>query len=355
VIILSRLVSIYRITGRIDLSCSTGKRALALLQQHKTGIGVKTFVEGYLKLRMTRSFYERNELDEARRYANEGLELAEQWGAYDSLSLGYFNSFLIHKADGDFKTGERYLKTFLEKYPYEDRFQYKLAQAYLAELAVNKGDQKSAESWAESSGLSVDDDIQYSQFKFYDVLAQILIEKQQYAEAKALLIKLLQIAAESQSVQYEIRIRARFGLLLQKEGDEKSALEMITPALNLAATGKFMRTILDLGECIAALIYTAGSNGVASAYCFQLVENFRHRRHAKSQGEDGVLEVLSFREQEVLSLIALGYSNQKIADELFLSLHTIKSHARSIYSKLGVKNRMEAVARARLMGIIPEI
>jgi ATP/maltotriose-dependent transcriptional regulator MalT len=61
---------------------------------------------------------------------------------------------------------------------------------------------------------------------------------------------------------------------------------------------------------------------------------------------------LSARELEVLSLIALGNSNQQIAELLFISLHTVKTHARRIHSKLGVERRTQAVAIAKKLGLI---
>ncbi|VEF08837.1 ATP-dependent transcription regulator LuxR [Pseudomonas fluorescens] len=61
--------------------------------------------------------------------------------------------------------------------------------------------------------------------------------------------------------------------------------------------------------------------------------------------------LLSQRELEVLRLIAKGYSNQQIADELFISLHTVKTHARRIHGKLGVERRTQAVASAKLLGL----
>lgn len=61
---------------------------------------------------------------------------------------------------------------------------------------------------------------------------------------------------------------------------------------------------------------------------------------------------LSQRELEVLGLIALGSSNQEIAERLFISLHTVKTHARRINGKLGVKRRTQAVAHAKSLGLM---
>lgn len=61
---------------------------------------------------------------------------------------------------------------------------------------------------------------------------------------------------------------------------------------------------------------------------------------------------LSHREIEVLTLVAQGNSNQQIADLLFISLHTVKTHARRINGKLGVERRTQAVARAKVLGIV---
>jgi ATP/maltotriose-dependent transcriptional regulator MalT len=61
---------------------------------------------------------------------------------------------------------------------------------------------------------------------------------------------------------------------------------------------------------------------------------------------------LSQREIEVLTLVAQGNSNQQIADLLFISLHTVKTHARRINGKLGVERRTQAVAKAKVLGIV---
>ena len=62
---------------------------------------------------------------------------------------------------------------------------------------------------------------------------------------------------------------------------------------------------------------------------------------------------LSVREVEVLKLLAAGLTNQEIADKLYLSLNTIKSHTNSIYIKLGVNRRTQAIDAARKMQLVP--
>ncbi|MEO4046973.1 LuxR C-terminal-related transcriptional regulator [Pseudomonas sp. CAU 1711] len=78
----------------------------------------------------------------------------------------------------------------------------------------------------------------------------------------------------------------------------------------------------------------------------------RLRRQAMLQGEEAAPSepLLSKRELAVLGLIAQGHSNQQIADSLYISLHTVKTHARRINVKLGVQRRTQAVARAKAEG-----
>jgi ATP/maltotriose-dependent transcriptional regulator MalT len=66
----------------------------------------------------------------------------------------------------------------------------------------------------------------------------------------------------------------------------------------------------------------------------------------------GLIEPLSQRELEILKLIAQGLSNHEISERLFLALDTVKGHNRSIYGKLQVQRRTEAIARARELGLL---
>jgi two-component system, NarL family, response regulator LiaR len=62
---------------------------------------------------------------------------------------------------------------------------------------------------------------------------------------------------------------------------------------------------------------------------------------------------ISKREYEVLELIAAGLSNQQIADKLFVSLNTVKTHSSRVFEKLEVNRRTQAVEKAKSMGLLP--
>jgi LuxR family transcriptional regulator, maltose regulon positive regulatory protein len=67
----------------------------------------------------------------------------------------------------------------------------------------------------------------------------------------------------------------------------------------------------------------------------------------------GLVEQLTAREQEILVLLAAGAPNRRIAEQLVVSLDTVKKHVSHVLGKLGAANRTEAVTRARQLGLIP--
>lgn len=97
------------------------------------------------------------------------------------------------------------------------------------------------------------------------------------------------------------------------------------------------------------------------AICFTVVGVFFGLKLTKPKVEERVLtgddiddgELSSFglsnRELEILNQINLGKSNQEIADQLFISLSTVKSHVSKLYSKLDVKNRVQAIQKAKAL------
>ncbi|MFO7533459.1 MAG: LuxR C-terminal-related transcriptional regulator [Candidatus Limnocylindrales bacterium] len=77
------------------------------------------------------------------------------------------------------------------------------------------------------------------------------------------------------------------------------------------------------------------------------------RTRASQQGPHHPLEPLTEREAEVLAYLASGMSNAQIADSLFISVNTVKSHLKNVYGKLAVDSRTRAVTRAMELGVLP--
>jgi LuxR family maltose regulon positive regulatory protein len=140
-------------------------------------------------------------------------------------------------------------------------------------------------------------------------------------------------AARTSGAVWSALARAKFelGLVEQAEAAAGRALELATRAGDAQVVRSARRT---LEQTAGAHVGRAGSlrPGPSAA--------------------PGLLEPLTARELEVLRLVALGRSNSQVANELFVTVGTVKSHLHSISGKLGAANRVEAVARARELSLL---
>jgi LuxR family maltose regulon positive regulatory protein len=138
----------------------------------------------------------------------------------------------------------------------------------------------------------------------------------------------------------------------QQVGDADAALATLRDALQLAEAEGFLRSFVDTGLAMAALLRKARHAGIAAVSCTRLLSAFPSEQAAAPIPTGSLLEPLSSRELEVLSLASQGYSNQEIARRLFVAESTIKSHLNAILRKLDAANRTEAASRARELGLI---
>jgi LuxR family maltose regulon positive regulatory protein len=141
------------------------------------------------------------------------------------------------------------------------------------------------------------------------------------------------------------------------QGLREAALQHLTDALQLGAGQGYVRVFCDEGAVMGSLLEQAAARGVNPHYCALLLGHLRTdaaQPLLAPQPDSAHVDTveLSRREREVLALIGAGLSNQQIAGQLYLSLSTVKGHNRSIFEKLGVQRRTEALARARVLGII---
>ena len=111
---------------------------------------------------------------------------------------------------------------------------------------------------------------------------------------------------------------------------------------------------------MGSILCQAAANDTNPVYVNKLLRAFNAEQPIDEKAikteiasENSMVEPLSEREIEVLQCIAEGLSNRDIAQRLMISLSTVKSHTRSIYGKLEVNSRTQAVARAKSWGILP--
>jgi LuxR family maltose regulon positive regulatory protein len=158
-----------------------------------------------------------------------------------------------------------------------------------------------------------------------------------------------------------IELLALQALALSGLGRHNDALDALDQALVRGQAEGYARVFLDLGEAMCRLLADFAQQCPAPpwmmAYVGQLLDAFgtpdallampRLRSQARP-----ILEPLTGREREVLSLIVAGLTNREIAERLVIALSTVKTHVNNLYGKLGVSRRTQAVARARELDLL---
>jgi LuxR family maltose regulon positive regulatory protein len=165
--------------------------------------------------------------------------------------------------------------------------------------------------------------------------------------------------AEKAWADQELMALVLLAVAVDAQGEEARAVELLDEALALSEPGGFIRIFVDEGAPMARLLHRAMSQSLHPDYVRHLLAAFPasgREQAAPSRAAAaaiGLAEPLSSRELEVLDLIAAGLTNQQVAVRLYVSLHTVKSHARNIYAKLGVSSRTQAAAKGRVLGLLP--
>ena len=164
-----------------------------------------------------------------------------------------------------------------------------------------------------------------------------------------------------------LKLRFLESIARQKNGDQRGAMRVLGDALRTACAEGFMRLILDEGHALGNLIRQFNvsnshndlelSNPIFAEYMQRLTEAFgppplseldAHKARAKANS----IDPLTHKEIRVLLLLAEGYSNNAIAERLFISDSTVRTHLRNINAKLNAQSRTQAVAIARNLGLI---
>jgi LuxR family transcriptional regulator, maltose regulon positive regulatory protein len=313
--------------------------------------------------------YQRGELDAALRHVTEGIPLCRQFVYPAPLATGLVTLARIRQANGD-PGGAREAIAEAGRIAPGPGVTGLLnpVPAQRARLQLAQGDIAAAARWTKQRGLGPDDEPDYPREPEYLVLTRVLLAQDRPAQALALLGRLHAAAIAQGRTASVIEIQALRALALAAAGEENAAVNALAQALTLACPQSYVRVFADEGPSMAALLARlvaaqkadqAAARGVPLGCLAKVLRAFGGKDAAAGSGRAAVVAVpglvaqLTAREREILVLLAAGTPNPRIAEELVVTLDTVKKHVSHLLGKLGAANRTEAVTRARQLGLIP--
>ncbi len=305
-----------------------------------------------------------NELDSALVHAKRGLASMHLWGKVDDLILAELIIARIHLAQANKSAVLEAVQNAKQVLQANGVFPEAPCAVEVAQvkLWLAQGDVPAATRWAASLEQRFDSD---GAFKYENEMPQIARARVWIAQGKPhdaidLLSRLEKIARSAGRTGRVIEILLLEALAMREIGESGQALLALTKCLTLAKPEGYARVFLDEGQQMQLLLSQWVANVSANPlqeYTIRLLSQFASKPHPmiaqeKAGSACDSIEALSQREVEVLQLIALGKTNQEIAQQLIIAAGTVKAHTASIYRKLDVSNRTEAAARARQLGIL---
>jgi len=229
--------------------------------------------------------------------------------------------------------------------------------AVRARLWVTQGSLEQALAWAREQGLSATDDLSYMREFEHVTLARVLLAQHTKTRdvaalqsAIGLLQRLLEAAEEGGRTGTVIEI-----LVLQAlgAGAVSDGLVPLERALTLAESQGYVRIFVDEGPPMALLLRAAAKDGIARSYVRRLLAALA-KTETDRPIDQGLIEPLSERELDVLRLLATDLNGPEIARSLVVSLNTVRTHTKNIYTKLDVNDRRAAVRRAGELDLLPK-
>ncbi len=305
-----------------------------------------------------------NRLDEALELALQAVRLSEQTETIVALDVGYTVLMRVYLARGEleaarsaFQRAEEALAQTYSPYRRDAYLIVDWVQFWVASGALDR-----AAYWAQELAQQAKGCSPLARERQEVARVRILIAQERPALALSLLESLQLGAQKQERFSHVIERKVLQALAHHLCDEEQKALAVLAQAVHLAEPEYYIRHFVDEGPQVAVLLtrlreqqrrhgLTPYLDTVLAAFRQDSMAHERARRHRTAQP---LLDPLSERELDVLQLIARGDSNPEIAEMLVLSVDTVKRHVYNIFSKLGVKNRVQAAARAHALGLLSE-
>ncbi|KRE55879.1 LuxR C-terminal-related transcriptional regulator [Paenibacillus sp. Soil750] len=306
---------------------------------------------GYMYLTYINLMYEWNRLEEA------ALCIGQSWGRQDlqpfarlMVQIGIAAS-RVQQAEGNPKQASELLVQVKAKIdsPDYDLFIAKV-EAEQAYLYLRQGALQGALDWLRGCGLEHADEVAMSDLAEYLVLSRVLAASGRLEEALYLLERLYLLVDRDDLLRERVKVLIVHSATLWLAGQSETGLAQLEIALLLAEPQGYIRSFVDEGSVMLEMLTVSLNvqqanqhSPVSAGYIKQLLRAL----NVTSEDNSAHKEALTRQEIRVLRLIADGLSNSEIALLLNVKSETVKSHIKNVYSKLGIKNRVQAVQCAR--------
>ncbi len=314
-----------------------------------------------------------NELEPARQMLLRTLKYMERWQNPTDQISGYVVLAHISLSRREVETAESTISKAEEISRQGNIFPRTRAnleacqvRLWLAKGELDKADQWAARRFAENTLFKEQETPGKGQLGFLRevesiTFSRVLIARGELDHALHLLTALADAAEATGRYGRLIEILVLMALTLQALGKRVQAISDLTKSLALAEPEGYMRIYLDEGKPAEELLRACSQRveGAQKTYVNRLLKAFampspgeQAGRPASSSKPQPLIEPLTGREAEVLSLLVAGLSNHEIAERLSLSEGTVKTHTHNLYGKLGVQSRTRAIARAKELDLI---
>jgi LuxR family maltose regulon positive regulatory protein len=305
--------------------------------------------------------YEWNELDEALAHLEEAIEIGIPAQMVDAVAIGYGIMARVYMAQGDLDAAInacQHTEQMIKDIPDLEHETITMALENRVRLLIVTDKLNEASRVIQDQGLSVNDEI----INFYPfehmILSRFLIHVGQehpgdhhLIEAQELLNRLKEVLNSTGYRGDMVELLALEALAFEAQGFSDRAAESLEEALSLADSEGYIRTFVDEGEPMRDLLRQVLARNISKDYVSKLLKAFEPHKIIQKSAAQPLIEPLTDRELEVLRLLSTELSGPEIAQELSVSLNTMRTHTKSIYSKLNVNNRRAAVRAARELNI----
>ena len=353
-----------RITqGRLHEAMSIYERGLQLAT--KQGASVLRGAAD-MHVGMSELYYERNELNTAEQHLLKSRELGELNQLPKNPYRWRVAMSRIRETQGDLEGALDLLDEAEILYMGDFSPNVRPISALKARVWVKQGQLEKALDWARKRKLSIEEEPSY--LREFELITFVRILLSQYQRdnsinllqnAMGLLERLLKAAEEGGRVGSVIEVLILQARAHQMQGNIPAALPSLERALKLAEPEGYMRIFLAEGAGMAELIREIDSRGIMPDYTARLLSGFDKGQssdvdtaRSAAPASSSLIEPLSQRELDILRLLKTELSGPEIAQELVIALSTVRTHTKSIYSKLNVNSRRGAVKRAIELGLI---